>query len=77
MIRIVIFWCYFSSEHIALTYKKWCEHGIRTDQQIKSTSHDANRTEINKLCVNKPRQSNKKSIRKNQWQKMHYANKQH
>ena len=25
---IVIFKCYFSREHIALSYKKWCEHRI-------------------------------------------------
>ena len=30
-----------SPEHIALSYKKWCEHKIRKNQQIKSTVHDA------------------------------------
>ena len=42
--------------------------------------HDANKkNEINKLCVNKQRQSMKiKSICRNQWQKKkHYTNKQH
>ena len=32
--------CYFSSEHIALSYKKSCEHRIRKNQQIKTTVHD-------------------------------------
>ena len=32
--------CYFPREHIALSYKKWCEHRIRKNQQIKSTVHD-------------------------------------
>ena len=50
------------------------------NKQIKSTVHDANeKNEINKLCVNKQRQSMKlKSICGNQWQKKkHYTNKQH
>ena len=34
------FKCYFSREHIALSYKKLCEHRIRKNQQIKSTAHD-------------------------------------
>ena len=40
IIIMVIFRCYFSREHIAQTYKKWCEHGIRKNQQIKGTAHD-------------------------------------
>ena len=36
----VTFKCYFSREHIALSYEKWCEHRIRKNQQIKSTAHD-------------------------------------
>ena len=28
IIIMVIFKCYFSREHIALSYKKWCEHRI-------------------------------------------------
>ena len=35
IIIMVIFKCYFSREHIALSNKKWCEHRIR-----KSTAHD-------------------------------------
>ena len=37
---MVIFRCYFSREHIALSYKKWCEHRIRKKQQIKSIARD-------------------------------------
>ena len=89
---MVIFKCNFSGELIALSLKKYikkqkqtkqqqrCEHRIRKNKQIKSTVHDANeKNEINKLCVNKQRQSMKiKSICRNQWQKKkHYANKQH
>ena len=40
IIIMVIFRCCFSSEHIALSYKKWCEHRIRKNQQIKSTARD-------------------------------------
>ena len=40
IIIMVIFKCYFSREHIALPYKKCCEHRIRKNQQIKSTVHD-------------------------------------
>ena len=40
IIIMVIIKCYFSREHIALSYKKWCEHGIRKNQQIESTVHD-------------------------------------
>ena len=36
---MVIFKCYFSREHIAISYKKWSEHGIRKNQQIKTTVH--------------------------------------
>ena len=47
IIIMVIFKCYFYGEHIALSIKikkqqQWCEHGIRKNQQIKSTVHDAN-----------------------------------
>ena len=46
IIIIVIFKCYFSGEHIALSIKikkqQQCEHRIRKKQQIKSTVHDAN-----------------------------------
>ena len=46
IIIMVIFKCYFSGEHIALSIKKQkqqrCEHRIRKNQQIKSTVHDAN-----------------------------------
>ena len=49
IIIMVIFKCYFSGEHIALSRKKTktnkqqrCEHRIRKNQQIKSTVHDAN-----------------------------------
>ena len=46
IIIMVIFKCYFSGEHIALSIKKTqqqrCEHRIRKNQQIKSTVHDAN-----------------------------------
>ena len=31
---------YFSREHIALSYKRWCGHRIRKNKQIKSTAHD-------------------------------------
>ena len=41
IIIMVIFKCYFSREHIVLSYKKWCEHRLRENQQIKSTAHDA------------------------------------
>ena len=63
------------SPFIKKIYKKKkqqrCEHRIRKNKQIKSTMHDANKkNEINKLCVNKQRQSMKiKSICRNQWQK--------
>ena len=40
IIIMVIFRCYFSREHIALSYKKWCGHITRKNQQIKSTVHD-------------------------------------
>ena len=40
IIIMVISKSYFSIEHIALSYKKWCEHGIRKNQQIKSNAHD-------------------------------------
>ena len=32
--------CYFSREHIALSYKKWCGHRTRKNQQIKGTAQD-------------------------------------
>ena len=40
MIIMVISKCYFSREHMAFSYKKLCEHRIRKNQQIKSTTHD-------------------------------------
>ena len=40
IIIMVVFKCYFSREHIALSYKKLCEHRIRKNQQIESTAHD-------------------------------------
>ena len=44
IIIMVIFKCFFSGEHIALSLKKQqrCEHGIRQNVQIKITVHDAN-----------------------------------
>ena len=50
IIIMVIFKCYFSGEHIALSINKKiktkqqqrCEHRIRKNKQIKSTVHDAN-----------------------------------
>ena len=48
IIIMVIFKCYFSGEHIALSNnnglkkQQRCEHRIRKNQQIKSTVHDAN-----------------------------------
>ena len=44
IIIMVILKCYFSREHIALSYKKWCEHRIRKNERIKSTAHDENHT---------------------------------
>ena len=40
IIIVVIFKCYFSREHIALSHKKLCEYRIRKNQQIKGTAHD-------------------------------------
>ena len=40
IIIMVISKCYFSREHIALSYEKWCERRILKNQQIKSTAHD-------------------------------------
>ena len=40
IIIMVIFKRFFSREHIALSYKKLCEHRIRKNQQIKSIAHD-------------------------------------
>ena len=46
---MVIFKCYFSGEHIALSIKiqkkqqQRCEQRIRKNQQIKGTVHDANK----------------------------------
>ena len=40
IIIMVIFKCYFSRDHIVLSYKKWCEHRIRKNKQSKSTAHD-------------------------------------
>ena len=49
IIIMVIFKCYFSGEHIALSIKKRkkkqqqrCEHRLRKNQQTRSTVHDAN-----------------------------------
>ena len=44
LIIMVIFKCYFSVEHMALSIKKQqrCEHRIRNNQQIKTTVNDAN-----------------------------------
>ena len=48
IIIMVIFMCYFSGEHIALSINKnseqqqQCEHRIRKKQQIKSTVHGVN-----------------------------------
>ena len=39
IIAMAILMSYFFKEHIAFSHKKWCEHGIRKNQQIKSTSH--------------------------------------
>ena len=45
---------------MALSHEKLCEHRIRKNKQIKSTANDGKiMLEINKLCVNKPRQSMK------------------
>ena len=44
IIIMVIFKCYFSRKHIALSYKKWCGHRIRKNQQIKSTAMMENHT---------------------------------
>ena len=41
IIVLVILMCYFSTEHIALSFFKRCEHRIMKIQQIKSTVHDA------------------------------------
>ena len=40
IIIMVIFKCYFSREHLVLSYKKWFEHRIRKNQQINSISHE-------------------------------------
>ena len=40
IIIMIIFKCYFSKEHIDLSYKKLCEHRIRKNQQVNSTVHD-------------------------------------
>ena len=40
IIIMVIYMCYFSREHIAISYDKWCEHRIKKNQQIKSTALD-------------------------------------
>ena len=66
---MLIFKCCFSGELIALSYKK----------RLKALCMMEIKNEINKLCVNKQRQSMKiKNIFRNQWQKKkHYTNKQH
>ena len=65
----------YSRELIALSYKKICEHRMRKHEQIKSTAHDENHTEINKPCVNRRRQSMKQKAFESY--KKHCANKQH
>ena len=50
IIIMVIFKCYFSREHIALSYIKWCEHRIRKNQQIKGTAFDG-KSYLNKQTV--------------------------
>ena len=40
IIIMVIFKCYISRVPMVLSYKKWCEHRIRKNEQIKSTAHD-------------------------------------
>ena len=79
-----IFKCYFSGEYIALPLKKQqqqrCEGRIRKKPTyLKQCSWCKSTHEINKLCVNRPRQSMKtKSICRYKWQKKkHYPNKQH
>ena len=63
VIIMAIHKCYFSREHIALSYKNGVNitFGKQTD---KSTVHDASIIfEINNLCFNNPRQGMKtKSI---------------
>ena len=36
IIKLVILKCFFSREHIALSYKKWCEHKIRKTNRLKA-----------------------------------------
>ena len=65
IIIMVIFKCYFSGEHIALSINKnnnGVNIALEEKKQIKSTVLDA--------CVNKPNQNMKiKSICRNHWQK--------
>ena len=81
---MVIFKCYFSGELIALSYKKTKNNsGVNIElgktNRLKELCMMEIKNEINKLCVNKQRQSMKiKSICRNQWKKKrHYTNKQH
>ena len=83
IIIMVIFKCYFSGELIALSYIKKKNSGVNIElgktNRIKALCMMEIKNEINKLCVNKQRQSMKiKSICRSQWQKKrHYTNKQH
>ena len=40
IVIMVIYRCHFFREHTALSYKKWCGHRIRKNQQINSNAHD-------------------------------------
>ena len=79
IIIMVIFRCYFSREHKALSYRKLCEHRIRKNEQIECTVHgEKSYLKQNKLCVNEPRQSMKqKAFAKVNRKQEHCANKQH
>ena len=73
MIIMVIFKCYFSGEHIALSINK-NNNGVNIElgktNRLKALCMLQLIHEINKLCVNKPRQNMKtKSICRNHWQK--------
>ena len=75
---MVIFKCYFSGELIALSQKIFFKKNNNNDvnielgktNRLKALCMMQIKKEINKLCVNKQRQSMKiKSICRNQWQK--------
>ena len=62
---MVICKCYFSREHIALSYKKWCEHGFRKNKQIKTLSMMENHTWNKKtMSINQDKAWNKKHLQK-------------